>query len=44
MRTTLYLPVEREGLGAANPEGGTKEISDEICKYANKYISLLLNL
>ncbi len=22
MRTTLYLPVEREGFGAANPEGG----------------------
>ena len=25
MRTTLYLPVEREGFGAANPEGVTKE-------------------
>ena len=44
MRTTLYLPVEREGFGAANPEGGTKKTSDEICKYANKYISLQLNL
>ena len=25
MRTTLPLPVEREGFGAANPEGDTKE-------------------
>ena len=25
MRTTLPIPVEREGFGAANPEGVTKE-------------------
>lgn len=36
----LDLPVEREGFSAANPEGDTKKTSDEICKYANKYISL----
>ena len=36
----LDPPVEREGFGAANPEGVTKKTSDEICKYANKYLSL----
>ena len=32
MRTTLYHPVEREGFGAANPEGGTGFVYTTQCK------------